>query len=92
MGHFIYYHRHVVLYPVVTAIVLFAADAACRSITLSGCWCRWCAVLAVKAFAFSPRLRCLAVRRYSSQLLATALIVPYLKRSQRALKTTFVNP
>ncbi len=69
--------------------IVFFADAAPKHYII------WLLVngvlLAVVLFAFSLRLRCLAVRQASSlPLLATALIVPYLKRSAR-VKTTFVN-
>ncbi|WP_348250994.1 DUF2569 family protein, partial [Salmonella enterica] len=46
---------------------------------------------AVKAFAFSRVSHGFAVRQLLFPLLATALIVPYLKRSAR-VKTRFVNP
>ncbi len=46
---------------------------------------------AVKAFAFSPVEDGIAVRQLLFTLLATALIVPYFKRSSR-VKATFVNP
>ncbi|ENW8696395.1 DUF2569 family protein, partial [Escherichia coli] len=48
-------------------------------------------LLAVKAFAFSPVEDGIAVRQLLFTLLATALIVPYFKRSSR-VKATFVNP
>ena len=48
-------------------------------------------LLAVKAFAFSPVSDALAVRQLLFPLLATALMVPYFKRSTR-VKKTFVNP
>ena len=48
-------------------------------------------LLAVKAFAFSPVSDALAVRQLLFPLLATALLVPYFKRSTR-VKKTFVNP
>lgn len=48
-------------------------------------------LLAVKAFAFSPVSDELALRQLLFPLLATALIVPYLKCSTR-VKRTFVNP
>ncbi|MFT8294355.1 DUF2569 domain-containing protein [Salmonella enterica] len=54
-------------------------------------WLLVSVLLAVKAFAFSPVSDAFAVRRLLFPLLATALIVPYLKRSAR-VKTTFVNP
>ena len=44
-------------------------------------------LLAVKAFAFSPISDDLAVRQLLLPLLAAALIVPYLKRSQRVKRT-----
>lgn len=44
-------------------------------------------LLAVKAFAFSPITDDLAVRQLLLSLLAAALIVPYLKRSQRVKRT-----
>ncbi|MCQ7051490.1 DUF2569 domain-containing protein, partial [Salmonella enterica] len=54
-------------------------------------WLLVSVLLAVKAFAFSPVSDAFAVRQLLFPLLATALIVPYLKRSAR-VKTTFVNP
>ncbi|EAA9166108.1 DUF2569 domain-containing protein [Salmonella enterica] len=54
-------------------------------------WLLVSVLLAVKAFAFSPVSDVFAVRQLLFTLLATALIVPYLKRSAR-VKTTFVNP
>lgn len=54
-------------------------------------WLLVSVLLAVKAFAFSPVSDAFAVRQSLFPLLATALIVPYLKRSAR-VKTTFVNP
>ena len=54
-------------------------------------WLLVSVLLAVKAFAFSPVSDAFAVRQLLLPLLATALIVPYLKRSAR-VKTTFVNP
>lgn len=54
-------------------------------------WLLVSVLLAVKAFAFSPVSDAFAVRHLLFPLLATALIVPYLKRSAR-VKTTFVNP
>ncbi|EIP7353908.1 DUF2569 domain-containing protein [Salmonella enterica] len=54
-------------------------------------WLLVSVLLAVKAFAFSLVSDAFAVRQLLFPLLATALIVPYLKRSAR-VKTTFVNP
>lgn len=54
-------------------------------------WLLMSVLLAIKAFAFSPVSDTFAVRQLLFPLLATALIVPYLKRSAR-VKTTFVNP
>ncbi|MGE0970345.1 DUF2569 domain-containing protein [Klebsiella sp. WOUb02] len=48
-------------------------------------------LLAIKAFAFSPISDVLALRQLLFPLLATALLVPYFKRSER-VKRTFVNP
>ncbi|MGQ7139972.1 DUF2569 domain-containing protein, partial [Escherichia sp. SS-MK2] len=54
-------------------------------------WLLISVLLAVKAFAFSPVEDGIAVRQLLFTLLATALIVPYFKRSSR-VKATFVNP
>ena len=54
-------------------------------------WLLVSVLLAVKAFAFSPVSDALAVRQLLFPLLATALLVPYFKRSTR-VKKTFVNP
>ncbi|GAR61703.1 inner membrane protein YdgK [Salmonella enterica] len=54
-------------------------------------WLLVSVLLAVKTFSFSPVSDAFAVRQLLFPLLATALIVPYLKRSAR-VKTTFVNP
>ncbi|EII7860715.1 DUF2569 domain-containing protein [Salmonella enterica] len=54
-------------------------------------WLLVSVLLAVESFAFSPVSDAFAVRQLLFLLLATALIVPYLKRSAR-VKTTFVNP
>ncbi|EID8004549.1 DUF2569 domain-containing protein [Salmonella enterica] len=54
-------------------------------------WLLVSVLLAVKSFAFSPVSDAFAVRQLLFLLLATVLIVPYLKRSAR-VKTTFVNP
>ena len=54
-------------------------------------WLLVSVLLAVKAFAFSPVSDALAVRQLLFPLLATALMVPYFKRSTR-VKKTFVNP
>ncbi|WP_312228372.1 DUF2569 domain-containing protein [Pseudescherichia sp.] len=54
-------------------------------------WLLISTLLALKAFAFSPVSDTLALRQLLFPLLAAALIVPYLKRSQR-VKKTFVNP
>jgi hypothetical protein len=48
-------------------------------------------LLAVKTFAFSPVSDDLALRQLMFPLLATALLVPYLKRSKR-VKQTFIQP
>ncbi|MCH0654580.1 DUF2569 domain-containing protein [Escherichia coli] len=53
-------------------------------------WLLISVLLAVKAFAFSPVEDGIAVRQLLFTLLATALIVPYFKRSSR-VKATFVN-
>lgn len=52
-------------------------------------WLLVSVLLAVKAFAFSPVSDAFAVRQLLFPLLATALIVPYLKRSAR-VKTTLL--
>ncbi|MGK7416275.1 DUF2569 family protein, partial [Salmonella enterica] len=52
-------------------------------------WLLISVLLAVKAFAFSPVEVGIAVRQLLFTLLATALIVPYFKRSSR-VKATFV--
>jgi membrane-associated HD superfamily phosphohydrolase len=54
-------------------------------------WLLVSVLLAIKAFAFSPVSDALAVRQLLFPLLATALLVPYFKRSRR-VKQTFVNP
>ncbi|HFV4460382.1 TPA: DUF2569 domain-containing protein [Escherichia coli] len=54
-------------------------------------WLLISVLLAVKAFAFSPVEDGIAVPQLLFTLLATALIVPYFKRSSR-VKATFVNP
>ena len=46
---------------------------------------------ALKSFAFMPVSDAIAVRDLLFALAATALIVPYFKRSER-VKQTFVNP
>ncbi|PCO16684.1 hypothetical protein CQA18_24800, partial [Enterobacter hormaechei] len=46
-------------------------------------WLLISVLLAVKAFAFSPVEDGIAVRQLLFTLLATALIVPYFKRSSR---------
>ncbi len=48
-------------------------------------------LLALKSFAFLPVADEIAVRDLLFALAATALIVPYFKRSER-VKQTFVNP
>ncbi len=53
-------------------------------------WLLVTVLLAVKAFAFSPVTDNLAVRNLLSHLLATALLVPYFKRSRR-VKETFTQ-
>ncbi|WAT02307.1 DUF2569 domain-containing protein [Rouxiella chamberiensis] len=52
-------------------------------------WLLVTVLLAVKAFAFSPVTDDLAVRNLLWPLLATALLVPYFKRSRR-VKETFI--
>ncbi|MDX6042050.1 MULTISPECIES: DUF2569 domain-containing protein [Scandinavium] len=54
-------------------------------------WLLISVLLAVKAFAFAPVSDALALRQLLFPLLATALLVPYFKRSTR-VKRTFVNP
>lgn len=54
-------------------------------------WLLISVLLAVKAFAFSPAADTLVVRQLLFSLLATALFVPYFKRSAR-VTATFVNP
>src|SRR5699024_3889376 len=54
-------------------------------------WLLISVLLAVKAFAFSPAADSLVVRQLLFSLLATALFVPYFKRSAR-VTATFVNP
>ncbi|EHM46365.1 MAG: DUF2569 domain-containing protein [Yokenella regensburgei] len=54
-------------------------------------WLLISVLLAVKAFAFSPIPDAMALRQLVFPLLATALLVPYFKRSAR-VKRTFVNP
>lgn len=54
-------------------------------------WLLISVLLAIKAFAFSPVSDELALRQLLFPLLATALMVPYFKRSAR-VKRTFVNP
>ena len=54
-------------------------------------WLLVSVLLAVKAFAFAPVSDAIAVRQLIFPLLATALMVPYFKRSAR-VKRTFVNP
>nr|WP_318381857.1 DUF2569 domain-containing protein [uncultured Enterobacter sp.] len=54
-------------------------------------WLLISVLLAIKAFAFSPVSDELALRQLLFPLLATALMVPYFKRSSR-VKRTFVNP
>ena len=54
-------------------------------------WLLISVLLAVKAFAFAPVSDAIAVRQLIFPLLATAILVPYFKRSAR-VKRTFVNP
>ena len=54
-------------------------------------WLLISVLLAVKAFAFAPVSDAIALRQLIFPLLATALLVPYFKRSAR-VKRTFVNP
>ncbi|TCB91959.1 DUF2569 domain-containing protein [Enterobacter wuhouensis] len=54
-------------------------------------WLLISVLLAIKVFAFAPVSDALAVRQLLFPLLATALLVPYFKRSAR-VKRTFVNP
>lgn len=54
-------------------------------------WLLISVLLAIKAFAFSPVSDDLALRQLLFPLLATSLLVPYFKRSQR-VKHTFINP
>jgi hypothetical protein len=54
-------------------------------------WLLISVLLAVKAFAFAPVSDALALRQLLFPLLATALLVPYFKRSTR-VRRTFVNP
>lgn len=54
-------------------------------------WLLIMVLLAVKTFAFSPVSDALALRQLLFPLLATALLVPYFKRSAR-VKRTFVQP
>lgn len=54
-------------------------------------WLLISVLLVVKSFAFSPVRDGIAVQQLLVVLLATALIVPYLKHSSR-VKATFVNP
>lgn len=49
-------------------------------------WLLVSVLLAVKAFAFSPVSDALAVRQLLFPLLATALLVPYFRRSTRVKK------
>ncbi|MEG3133742.1 DUF2569 domain-containing protein [Rouxiella sp. T17] len=53
-------------------------------------WLLVTVLLAVKAFAFSPITDDLAVRNLLWPLMATALLVPYFKRSRR-VKQTFTR-
>lgn len=53
-------------------------------------WLLVTVLLAVKAFAFSPITDDMAVRNLLWPLLATALLVPYFKRSRR-VKATFTR-
>lgn len=54
-------------------------------------WLLLTVLLAIKSFAFSPVSDKVAVQLLLPSLLAAALLVPYLKRSQR-VKQTFINP
>ncbi|HKN05556.1 MAG TPA: DUF2569 domain-containing protein [Buttiauxella sp.] len=54
-------------------------------------WLLLSVLLAIKTFAFSPVSDTLALRQLMFPLLAAALLVPYLKRSQR-VKQTFIKP
>ncbi|SNY70533.1 DUF2569 domain-containing protein [Enterobacter sp. CC120223-11] len=54
-------------------------------------WLLIMVLLAVKTFAFAPVSDALALRQLLFPLLATALLVPYFKRSAR-VKRTFVQP
>ncbi|MEJ5070912.1 DUF2569 domain-containing protein [Enterobacter ludwigii] len=54
-------------------------------------WLLISVLLAVKAFAFAPVSDALALRQLLFPLLATALLVPYFKRSER-VKRTFIKP
>ncbi len=54
-------------------------------------WLLIMVLLAVKTFAFAPVSDTLALRQLLFPLLATALLVPYFKRSER-VKRTFVKP
>ncbi|MEW5559863.1 DUF2569 domain-containing protein [Enterobacter asburiae] len=54
-------------------------------------WLLIMVLLAVKTFAFAPVSDALALRQLLFPLLATALLVPYFKRSER-VKRTFVKP
>ncbi|MNH40329.1 Inner membrane protein YdgK [compost metagenome] len=53
-------------------------------------WLLITVLLAIKAFAFSPVPDELAVRSLGWPLLMAALLVPYMKRSQR-VKGTFTE-
>lgn len=54
-------------------------------------WLLLSVLLALKTFAFSQVPDQLALRQLIFPLMAAAIIVPYLKRSER-VKRTFVNP
>lgn len=54
-------------------------------------WLMLSLLLAIKSFALSPVSDELALRQLIFPLVAAALFVPYLKRSQR-VKRTFINP
>ncbi|SQD03962.1 inner membrane protein YdgK [Escherichia coli] len=90
MGRFFYYrYRHVVLHTVVDHRLSLNVGVVFPKHYII--WLLISVLLAVKAFAFSPVEDGIAVRQLLFTLLATALIVPYFKRSSR-VKATFVNP
>lgn len=77
----------VVFYPVAGAFVLPAVAALPKLFLL---WLLITVILAVKAFAFAPVPDEVAVRSLGWPLLMAALLVPYIKRSQR-VKGTFTE-